>query len=188
MPETFGKTDKGNTEEGRMPDAIHVCKFTSGSAGELASISVYIKYHTNDVNVKCAIYDSNKEFVTNGDTEEKLLTSGQDGWVTFNFGASKPSVAATTVYYLAWWFNQDTYCYNDVGAANQYAGDLEVYNSWPAGPLTLIGHASVEYSIFATYYEVPPAKKTLVQAALISIAPLIVLPTLAEILRLTGGY
>lgn len=33
----------------------------------------------------------------------------------------------------------------------------------------------------------PPAAKTLVQAALISIAPLIVLPTLGQILKLTGG-
>jgi len=36
--------------------------------------------------------------------------------------------------------------------------------------------------------EAPPVVKTLVQAALISIPPLIVLPTLREILKLTGGY
>lgn len=43
MAETFGKTIKGGTEQSLTGNAIFMCLYTSGSAGPLASTSLYVK-------------------------------------------------------------------------------------------------------------------------------------------------
>lgn len=189
MAETFGKTTKGAEEAELTWAAIWGCRFESGSAGELASITLYIK-SISDLPMKCAIYDmASKSLLINGTTEEKAITSSQDGWVTFNFPI-RPTVEAETNYWLCWWFDDNSvYCYRDAGTTSQTVRKYPIsYDGWPAN-LYPSEYYALEYSIYATYYEAPPppAVKTLVQAALISIPPLIVLPTLREILRFTGG-
>lgn len=188
MAETFGRLTKAPTEVGYGANHLSGCKFTSGSAGSLASISLYCKYYVADVHVKCAICDTDLSPLANGTTEEKLLTVGQDGWVTFNF-STPPTVLATTPYWLVFWQDAPNYTYLDVnGEENQWFYVSSPYNGWP-DPIAGPNYQDRENSIYATYEEAPPpAAKTLVQAALISIPPLIVLPTLGQILRFAEGY
>lgn len=107
--------------------------------------------------LKCAIYDSTFNLLTNGITEAKTITTGQDGWVTFNFPVS-PSIEASAAYYLAWWGNKKYTVYEDAGISNQTTRLSKVYNSWPdsLSPVWLppLDH---EYSIFATYLSTDPA-------------------------------
>ena len=184
MAETFGKTDKG-VSEGYALNTVIACKFQSGSAGQLESMSVYAKYHSAGAKVKCAIFDSDKNLLANGTTEEKNVEVGQDGFMVLDF-STPPSVEATTDYWLAYWHSAFTYYYYSAGSTNQTLIQSKTYDTWPS-PLVASYYQSREQSVFATYAEAPPAKKTLVQAALISIPPLIVLPTLHEILRFAGG-
>ena len=184
MAETFGKTDKGDTEYS-WANRILATKFQSGSAGSLQSISAYIKYSAGN-KVKCAIYDVNFNLLENGTTEEKTIIAEQDGFLEFNFGATKPTVTASTDYHLCFYFKAADNFYYSPGGDHQMGYYYQVYNSWPAS-FTPNEWMDWECSIYATYEEAPPVKKTLVQAALISIPPLIVLPTLNQILKLTGG-
>lgn len=191
MAETFGETTKLPTERTLIKDSQIAFRFTSGSAGTLASISVYLDYVSLDTLVKCAIYDgtgagsSDHPLLENGVTEEKLMVSGQDGWVAFNF-ATPPAVAASTPYYLCFFDNHDIHWYRDTGVSDwQYLFDKNTYDGF-TNPFVQEGNGNYKASIFATYYEAP-AVKTLVQAALISIPPLIILPTLSQIIKLTGG-
>jgi len=187
MAETFGKTTKGGTEVAFNPNYIFANKFTSGSAGELASMTAYYKNIGAASNTKLAIYDSSYNKLTNGETEEKNILNGTDNWITFDFPTS-PTVLATTVYWLCQWIAGGTIkVYWTVGDFEQFLADAETYDGWPA-TLQSVGKTDKVYSIYATYEEAPPpAKKTLVQAALISIPPLIVLPTLGQIIKVTGG-
>ena len=156
MAETFGKTDKGGTKTPREPGRIYACKFASGSAGDLASISLYVEQYLSDTpHVKCAIYDSSKNLLANGATEEKVVPNAQDGFMVFSF-ASSPEVSATTDYYLAFW--QDGYCntYHDAGSTDQTIRDVCTYGTWP-DPLVQDYQWDYEVSIFATYSEAPPA-------------------------------
>jgi len=184
MAETFGKTGKGG--ESAIADGTKIwgCKYQSGSAGTLEFMSVYI-YKLSGTKVKCAIYNSDRTKMTNGETEELDIGGGQDGWMTPYF-LTPPSVLAATDYWLCVWVNNTVFYYRDAGSSNQLLWTSTSYDSWP-DTLVPLGYGDYEYSIFATYEEAPPAAKTLVQAALISIPPLIVLPTLGQILKVTGG-
>ena len=113
------------------------------------------------------------------------MPENQDGWVTFNFAIS-PTVLALTDYWLVVWSDDILNHWLTNGETNQLNRDPEIYNSWPA-IMSWSPQGDYAMSIYATYEEAPPpAAKTLVQAALISIPP-IVLPTLREVIRLTGG-
>lgn len=184
MAETFGKTNKGASEYS-WGNHIIATKFQSGSAGSLESISVYIKEHGAG-KVKCAIYDASLDLLANGTTEEKTVGVDYDDFLTFNFGATKPEVAASTDYYLAFYLESSDDFYYSAGAADQTGYFGQTYNGWP-NSLVPDAYWTWECSIYATYEEAPPSKKTLVQATLISVVPLIVIPTLSEILKFTGG-
>ena len=185
MAETFGNTNKEATETVFYTDRIVGCFFTSGSAGVLGSITLYIK-NTSTTSVKCAIYDESFGLLTNSTTEEKEVPPGDD-WITFDFPVG-PTVAASTKYYLSFW-NKDvniTAIYYKAGLTEQWAQQNLAYGDWP-GTFEPTAYLDREISVYATYEEAPPpAAKTLVQAALISIPPLVVLPTLREILKFAG--
>lgn len=151
MPETFGKITKGLTEAWTAANWINACKFQSGSAGSLQSITIYVKEKDAGAHIKCAIYDSSFNLLTNGITEEKIIPSGQDGWLTFSF-ATPPEIAASTNYWLTFWWDASVYWYHDAGEANQRLYDAVTYNSWPA-TLSPDGYSAYEISIYATYTE-----------------------------------
>ena len=120
MAEIFGKDTKGVTEDADWNDWVLATKFTSGSAGFLASMTLYLKEDTPGAKIKCVIYDSSFNLLANGTTEEKSVPSAHDDWLTFNF-PMPPQVAASTVYYLAFWNDEHTYFYHDPGSSNQMA-------------------------------------------------------------------
>ena len=151
---TFGKIAKGGTED-LTSAKLNYCKYTSGSAGTLASIKVYIKYY-GATNMKCAIYNSDLSGpLTNGITEELAVESDQNGWMTFTF-ATPPSVAASTEYALAFWPESDyIYKYFDTGASDQAGYDgTPTYPTWP-DPIGPDATNTNEVSIYALYV-VPP--------------------------------
>lgn len=162
--ETFGQTEILISTLLAAPNVHWAIKFTSGSAGPLASITLHAKYEDYPASIKCAIFDSDLNKVANGETEEKVIESGQDDWVTFNFGASKPVVAARTIYWLAFWFNQNITVRKEPGTTDQLIMDAKTYNSW-RDPLEPDNYFDEEHSVYATYYEAlpPPKKLTLVQ-------------------------
>jgi len=187
MAETFGYTAKGGNPYSNPVNQIRGYKFQSGSAGSLASITAYVQYETSAGSIKCAIYDASLNLLSNGGTEEKQVEEGQDDWMTFNFGATKPEVAAATFYHLCWWSAVSFSYWSTPGTSGYGRYKTVTYNGWPTS-LADASSSSTKGSIYATYYEAPPpAVKTLVQAALISIPPLVVLPTLREIIRFAGG-
>ncbi|GAG58175.1 unnamed protein product, partial [marine sediment metagenome] len=160
------------------------------SAGTLDSITKYVKWDSGvPAYMKAAIYDvTSGNLLENGETDQESFSSPWDDWLTMSF-PSKPTVEAATGYWLCWKLSHKSLSYRSAGDIGQsgYISGHSYLDPFPAefpDPFNLI---NVEYSIFATYEEVPPpAVKTLVQATLISAIPLIAIPTLAEILRLTG--
>lgn len=149
--ETFGKTAKGLTEYISTPNRIRWLKTASGSAGPLASISLYIKTTSGSIKVKCAIYDASFNLLANGGTEERDI-GVTDQFEVFEFVGTKPEVAGSTVYYLAMWSNGSPKFYHD-SVAGSYYYQNQAYNGWPAGPLSPSNGGTKDISIFATYVE-----------------------------------
>jgi hypothetical protein len=149
---TFGKTGIGGTESNKSGDYMEGCKFTSGSAGTLASIKAYLKGHGDTRKMKCAIYDSGYNLLTNGTTEEKTISSTTAAWYTFNFSTA-PSVSASTDYYLMMWNDHAVKYYYDSGASGQFPYYGIAYGgSWPAS-FTPDGSSARDASIYATYMD-----------------------------------
>ena len=161
MAETFGKTTKGATSSKLTKNYIGGSKYQSGSAGLLQSITAWIKGLGTAGQIKCAIYDADFNLLANGATEEKNFAADEDGWMTFNFPTA-PSVSASTFYHLCFWANQDFDHYFDDGVMGDGFYKLTGYNSWP-DPITGETSLAQQKSIYATYKEAPPKKKTLVQ-------------------------
>ena len=83
---TIGQTTAGNNSAWQPGGVIVGSKFTA-TGGTPLSMSVYITQPSSSSNVaKCAIYsESNKQLIAV--TEEKIITAGFNGWLTFNFGS-----------------------------------------------------------------------------------------------------
>lgn len=165
MAETFGKTTKGGTAQTGWKNYIVATKFTSGPAGPLGSIKLYVKTGSTAAKVKCAIYKSDLSLLANGTTEEKGTPYGLDDWLKFKF-PTPPEVLASTEYWLAFWYDTITFVYQDAGAANQMGYQSKTYGSWP-DTLVPDAYAAQEYSIHAVYWEAKEKIKTIVQASLI---------------------
>jgi len=152
MAETFGKTDKGETQYSDSGNRVFGCKFQSGSAGSLQSISLYIKNVTGSQKIKCAIYDSDLNILANGVTEEKVSEWPDDHWLTLNF-LIPPTIQASTDYWLCAWHELSLYMYREDGSVDQFFLDAQTYDSWP-DTLSPDAYYAYEFSIFATYEEV----------------------------------
>ena len=156
--EIFGNDNKEGTGWA-TGGQVNACKFTSGSAGTLTKMSVYVgQFPTHTPHMRCHLYDAARNKVANGETEELLLGAGQDGWMHFDF-LVPPTVTATTVYWLAWMAGDtgSAYMYRGTGAANQVSATAATYPTWP---VTLgAGNTPWVLSIYATY-EIPPQPPT----------------------------
>lgn len=168
---------------------VNHCKFTSGSAGTLEKLSVYVEQSGAGTPVtRCHLYDAARNKVANGETEELEVEDAQDGWMHYDF-LVPPTVAAATVYWLAWFCEPaaGAKIFHGVGDANQAGATAGTYPTFPA---TLnAGSIAWLLSMYCTYAGAPPppSVKSLVQATLISLAPLIAIPTLGQILKYAGG-
>jgi len=149
MPATFGKITKGGTPDYVSANGLMGIKFTSGGAGTLESISLYILDHADSDKVKCAVYDASLGLLSNGTTEEKTVTDSYDDWMTFNFDTA-PVITASTIYWLCWWVNQRIDVYYDAGTTDQMLIDSLSYDTWP-DPVVPDSYPDLEFSIYATY-------------------------------------
>lgn len=80
-----------------------------GPGGKGSYIRVRLEIH-NDLGVqhtyRCAIYDSDKNLVTNGITEEKTFDTGNRAYgVNFGFVGTKPVLVSGQSYWLCVWCN-----------------------------------------------------------------------------------
>jgi len=156
MAEIFGNNNK-EANPWSTGGQVNACKFTSGSAGTLEKISVYVKQNVaNTPLIKCHLYDASRNKVVNGATEELLLGAGQDGWMHFDF-LVPPTVAAATVYWLAFFNDTTSTTYRGDGAAAQTSLTGGTYPTWPA--TLAAGSIAWIFSIYATYV-VPPQPPT----------------------------
>ena len=122
---SFGYKTKGQNYT-LCPD-IFVCKYQCPKDTKAKSITVYLGPGTAARYVKCAIYDSNLNFIA--ETEERYLEN-YGGWYTFNF-SEQPSLTKETDYWLAVWANGATKVWFDVGDPNQQGSQPETYDGWP---------------------------------------------------------
>jgi len=155
MAITFGKTYAGGTlwnfkiDES---DSIRIAlKCKSGGAGSLASISAYFNRLVGGTYAKCAIYDSDYNLLTNGETEKKEIPTGLQ-WHTFNFPIP-PEVSESTTYFLVLWVSGHFYLTYDssIEACSREVLSGQVVNSFPVTwnpPNKDVAH---DISIYATY-------------------------------------
>jgi len=113
-------------------DYIRLLKFTTSKAGTLDCMLVHAEYLAAEAPVKCAIYDSSLDLLTNGTTEARTVVAAQDGWMKFNF-STPPSVASSTVYWLAIWIGSNTVnLRRSAGGTDQYANlGIEYTGTFP---------------------------------------------------------
>ena len=88
-----------------IKDDIGIGYFQMGPTnGTLNSLRAYLSLsiNTGTVNVKAAIYDSNKSLL--GESTARSYSSSTAGWQNFTFSSSI-SLTANAYYYLAVWSN-----------------------------------------------------------------------------------
>lgn len=152
--ETFGYTTEATGGAwDSIFDSINSSKFTLSENGDVSSITVWLENGSSNELVKCAIYDSSKNLVTNGTTEERTINGGAGDWFIFTFG-TEPSLTAGD-YYLVVWGNGGDFSQNengtivDANGAGDTASDASGYNGFPAS--ITAGTANFYISIYATY-------------------------------------
>jgi hypothetical protein len=150
--ENFGNTSPGGSRSD-IRNVIAGSLFTPLKDGEAQSITAYIRIMAVSKRMKCAIYlHSNLSLVAQ--TEEKTVSAGTYGWVTFNFSAPKPVLKADTEYLLVAWSetgNGNAYLYYVSGTANQGHYVSSTYGIDFPNPMPEPTHESRAYSIYCTF-------------------------------------
>lgn len=144
---TFGYTSVGALNSFKLDD-VRGAEGTPSSDGTVDSITVYINSSwTSGEEQKCAIYDSSGNFIA--ETEE--LTTGGDGWITFNF-ASPPSVTSGSKYLIGVYQDDNIqYKYdNTSGLTSPNYSGVDTYPTWPDPVGT---STAFQFSIYANYSE-----------------------------------
>lgn len=147
---TFGKTDKGGTEQGNGQIWSFACKFTCPVACQAQSISIWTKNAGQDL--KVAIYDSAKNLIGSG---EVLAGTVADNFTTVSL--SPAVILANADYYLlcrAEDLTGQNYYY-DEGAVAQSCYKAEDYADVPSDPYAGDGDLDREYSFYCTYGDIP---------------------------------
>ena len=159
---TFGYDSSGDTTHGGSgltPSGgnVYASKFSAASGGTATSISVYTgkQSGSNSLNVRCGIYNSSRNLITNGRTNETAGV-GADSWLALNF-TTNPSFSSGDNW-LAFFGNYGgppygdplANVYYDTGDANQGVTDTgETYPTFP-DPIDA-GSSTNLYSIYCTY-------------------------------------
>jgi len=131
------------------------CKGTPTSDGTVDNIVVYFTSGwSSGEEVTCLLYDENLNLIDS--TEEK--TDGGSGWITFNFSEPKPTVTASTLYYIGV-FIDDTLAVN-FNSENEADGTGGLYYEFmtyptPEDPIESFddGYSTVSLLIYANYTE-----------------------------------
>jgi hypothetical protein len=150
---TLGYSTKGGTYQ-NIENTIEGSLFTSGSGGQVQSISVYL-YSSAGINrnAKVALYSASNDALVAGSNSQTVVP-GDNGWVNFTFSDPKAVLSANTNYVLVGWADSGTgqvrMFYDDV-PSNQGYTDSQDYGSWPNPDPDLNPSSSRKYSIFCTY-------------------------------------
>jgi hypothetical protein len=148
----FGYETKGGTSANLGSNTLRATKFYCSESGQAQSITVYIKqYSTQTPKIKCAIYADNNGYpgALVGYTEEWTLTSGWDGWKTFNIvsgGSLSPGY-----YWLVFFSNGVATYYYDAGDTNQFVAASQTYDGFPDTYPSGGTYYARKYSIYCTY-------------------------------------
>ncbi len=146
---TFGNTVQSGNGYNSIRDTITGGQFTCSQSGTAQSISAYIQVSSTHT-IKAAIYTTGGTLV--GSTTENSVTTANDGWVTFSFSGTKPTLTTGTSYLIVVWANSGS------GTANLYYSattggtpkyDDATYGTWPNSATFTSGN--VLYSIYCTY-------------------------------------
>ena len=148
---TFGQTTIGNNSAWQ-PGGVLVGSRFSASGGTPVSMAVYITQSGSSSNTaKCAIYsESNKQLFAV--TEEKTITAGFNGWLTFNFGSS-PSLISGSSYSLVVWFKNSasTVRYSSGNVAQAWYAFQSYTGSFTNGQYSSLNGYGQENNVYSIY-------------------------------------
>lgn len=145
---TFGYTSIGSTTLSPSANNVGGSPGNLPSTGTVTKTSIYVKLSDwgSGENVKCSVYDSGGNYITN---ETDVVAGPQSGsqWVDFNY-SSQPTLS-TGNYFVVWYVSASVTFAGDTGGsgfANQTTG-----NSYPTWPSTIGITSTLKRSIYATY-------------------------------------
>lgn len=149
-PDTFGETSQGGNTNS-IENKIGGTNFECPQSGTGDSITAWLTVTTAAHNVKCALYDTSGNLISNAVTEEKNVAVGADQQVTFNFGTPKPSLS-NMVYIIVVWAQSTTgTCdLHSFSESSRWYQDTHTYNSFP-NPASFAGPYHQRASIYCTY-------------------------------------
>jgi len=151
---TFGNTEVTATSAYSITSRIAGTKFQMGAiAGTGDSITAILLQNTgSDKLVKCALYDSDKNLVTNGVTNEETVSHSTSlQIITFNF-ATPPNLTADAYYWIVAWANGGALGYNDQ-VGYDWEKENKTYNGFPATHAMGVFVADDWATIYCTYTE-----------------------------------
>jgi len=170
---TFGYTGADGANTTDIENVICGGKFTMGAInGAGDSITAYVSSDGIAKKMKCALYDSDSNLVTNGVTEEKsIITEGGLPYErTFNFIGTKPLLVANADYYIVVWSESTVgtaYLWDttEFGSLKYYKS--ETYNSFPSSVLfTVTLHDKA--NIYCTYSFLQECTESVVSSDLLT--------------------
>ena len=157
---TFGHTTIGGSKISAA-GTIRKGRFSISEDGNGVSITTFLNVTVSNKNFKGNIYtdetgatDVQTALLSNGATEEKLITTGASQEITFNFNSS-PSFSNGVFYRLSIWSDLgggtglgEVY-YDSFSGENIYT-DSQIYGTWP-DPSADTHNANFRLAIYATY-------------------------------------
>ena len=149
---TFGNNVQSGSSSTSIENNMAGGQFACSQSGTAQSITAYVivgQTHT----IKAAIYTTSGNLV--GSTTENSVTTSNDGWVTFSFSGTKPSLTSGTSYIIVVWANNPSgYSNADLYYSGTSGGtpktDGVTYGTWP-NSATFTTSGNTLYSIYCTY-------------------------------------
>jgi hypothetical protein len=156
---TFGDSGLTGTTNLVMEDCIRGGKFQMGAVGGTGdSITAKITITTPAKKVKCAIYNADNTLLANSVTEEITVPVQAATATTFNFGATKPVLVASTWYYISVWSESESeygYILCTVSGGDGIFYDDQTYNGFPSTWTGTTLDADGLLAIYCTYNVAP---------------------------------
>ena len=158
---TFGYT---SGEEGDWIDCIDNVGGgyfqMGGTDGTADNITAYWYGGNNVQSAKCCLYDSSKNLIANGVTDEENIEQGFAwGWVTYDFSGDKPTLTADAWYYICAYsedeFGTDYFLlgYADSGGSGAFDDNSESYDTFPNPFTANVVDNDGKVSIYCSYTE-----------------------------------
>ncbi len=150
---TFGYTGSGASDTAVMDNYTAIGSiFDSPEMGTVDSMTVKTRISFGSTNVKTIICNSSKNIITNGASDLETFPSGGPFFdeTTTTYYTNKPTIEASTSYYLMIVIRSYTQVYYDAGTTNQGLIDTSNNNTTPTDPTDGTANDN-KYSIYCTY-------------------------------------